>query len=155
MNNKKTISVRVVSLGSDTTINILEGDRVIDVLKRLNSKVENICVNGKRVSKDYILENDDLIIFADTIKGAVSEKYKGVKWMIHKKDIDDKIFHAHDYENGTKLNLKTGEIFRKKIIIKKLKNKELIQFLIKIAKRSKRESDMRKKLLVIVNSRSK
>ncbi len=58
-------------------------------------------------------------------------KLKGMKWTIHKYDVDPfpSNPHAHNYHENLKLHLGTGEFYRKKQRVnKKMKRKELLRF---------------------------
>jgi len=100
-------------LDSHAILNIIASN-YLSYLKPLFS----ISINYTVIPEDSITDN--------IIKGVV--KFRGESWEVHKGDPD--IFpsnpHAHNYESGLKLHLGTGDLFKKRRFVNKIKKKDLL-----------------------------
>ena len=88
-----------------------------DYLSYLTS-LFSISINHTVIPEDSL--NDNII------KGVV--KFRGEIWEIHKGDLD--LFpsnpHAHNYESGFKLHLGTGDLYKMRKLVNKIKKKDLL-----------------------------
>lgn len=110
----KIITIRVVGLGLDRTIELLEGNCVKDLRIYCRKREgDSFHRDGKRLSLNTILKNGDVIIYAQTIRGSATMSRAGKKWRIHKTDKDNfpSNFHAHNYDDREVLDLYTGIIY--------------------------------------------
>jgi hypothetical protein len=102
----------------------------INILSILDREVQSIVE-----SIDFESPELEELEFDNIEKAEVKEN--GSVWRIHKYDDDDfpSNPHAHEASNNLKLHLGTGEIFRKRQLLKKLSRKEFSRLCEKIEKK--------------------
>ena len=77
----------------------------------------------------FKVESERDIIARDLLmQFKVQIKSKGLIWIIHKYDADPfpSNPHAHELVSGIKLDLKNGKCYRKKVLVTRIKKKDLI-----------------------------
>lgn len=115
-------------------------EKEIDIISyNLDSKdIVAILKNSDNLYPVYNQEIQvDMSLLASNLPQPLTEqiaKHKGVIWNVHKydKDVFPSNPHAHNYEENVKLNLFTGELFKKKECIGKLSAKDLSSIKVKL-----------------------
>lgn len=91
------------------------------------------------LANDYILMDGDQLFLVNKVSAAATIKCLGRVWSIHYNDADPfpSNFHAHDEENGDKLDLYTGNKYNKsRQLIGKVRIKNLKGFLEELSRRA-------------------
>ena len=129
---------------SDLLAHHFEEERIHEfIIKNYGHKLDNLnllSILDREVqsivdSVDFESPELEELEFDNIEKAQVKEK--GGVWRIHKYDDDDfpSSPHAHEASNNLKLHLGTGEIFRKRQLLKKLNKKEFSRLCQKIEKK--------------------
>lgn len=132
---RNSIIIKTSRLGCENTeLSIEEGYSIKefrDIEKLLDSvKIFKEADNDVlELANDYILMDGDQLFLVNKVSAAATIKCLGRVWSIHYNDADPfpSNFHAHDEENGDKLDLYTGNKYNKlgqligKVRIKNLK----------------------------------
>ncbi|KAA8485590.1 hypothetical protein BDE36_0381 [Arcticibacter tournemirensis] len=105
--------------------------------KILEVVLDHINQNGLPLGKiEFDVDENDIDWLpetSDTLEKATLHK-NGRIWVVHRSDADPfpSIPHAHNYQENYKLNLYTGELYRKTKLVGKMKKKELAELVEKI-----------------------
>ena len=143
--SKNSIIIKTSRLGcKDTEFSLEEGYSIKEFRKieKLSGSVKiykEIKDDVLEVVDDYVLINGDHLFLVNKMSGAATIKRLGRVWSIHYNDPDSfpSNFHAHDEENGDKLDLYTGNRYNKlRQFIKRVKRKKLKDFLEELSRRN-------------------
>lgn len=142
--SKNSIIIKTSRLGcGEAELSIEEGcsikefrkiEKLLDSVKIFKEKDNDVL----EVANDYILMDRDHLFLVNKVSAAANIKCLGRIWKINNNDPDPfpSNFHAHDIENGDKLDLYTGNRYNKfGKSIGKIKTKSLKVFLEELSRR--------------------
>ncbi len=149
----KQINIKFVRIGAKIQAIQLPDNKLSELQKIVSTKKGgSFYRNGKRLNKNSLLKDGDIVIYVFPIRGAVTVRRHGKIWMIHKYDAHGfpSDFHAHNYVDNEVLDLYTGFLYKShtKVKMAKLYKKDYKAVLIDLSERKdKKFSEKAKRIL--------